>query len=207
MGVMPMTYRNMTIRLAPTPCGRCGRELTDPESIRAGMGPICRALVMAERNGGNVDDFAKRDEFSDKYDDTIPFSEALVLRRVFGSDGAHEDGLGGVYTNVPHLVVHHSPDGFEFGYGGSGPADLALNACQLYLNMMRYEGRKMKCYDGNCWTLAWALHQEFKNVFLIEVPRKGKSIPFELIHAWFEGHMTPAMLAQYQNFETEEEEK
>jgi hypothetical protein len=67
------------------------------------------ALAMAERNGGNVNDFAKRDEYSDRYDAAIPFSQALVLRRVF----AHEDGLGGVYTNVPHLVVHHSPDGFE----------------------------------------------------------------------------------------------
>jgi hypothetical protein len=23
-------------------CGRCGRELTDPESIRCGIGPVCR---------------------------------------------------------------------------------------------------------------------------------------------------------------------
>lgn len=28
---------------------------------------------------------------------------------------------------VPHEWVWHSPDGFEWGYGGSGPADLALN--------------------------------------------------------------------------------
>ena len=27
---------------------------------------------------------------------------------------------------LPH-VVRHSPDGFEWGYGGSGPADLALS--------------------------------------------------------------------------------
>ena len=23
-------------------CGRCGRKLTDPESIRTGLGPVCR---------------------------------------------------------------------------------------------------------------------------------------------------------------------
>jgi hypothetical protein len=23
-------------------CGRCGRELTDPESVRCGLGPVCR---------------------------------------------------------------------------------------------------------------------------------------------------------------------
>jgi len=26
-------------------CGRCGRELTDPESIRTGLGPVCREKV------------------------------------------------------------------------------------------------------------------------------------------------------------------
>jgi hypothetical protein len=25
-------------------CARCGRELTDPESIRCGLGPVCRAM-------------------------------------------------------------------------------------------------------------------------------------------------------------------
>ena len=59
--------------------------------------------------------------------------------------------VGGVFTNVPHIVTHHSPTGFEFGYGGSGPADLALNVCQAYLNMQDYRGRKSKCWDGECW--------------------------------------------------------
>ena len=26
-------------------CGRCGRELTDPESVRCGIGPVCREMV------------------------------------------------------------------------------------------------------------------------------------------------------------------
>ena len=30
-------------------------------------------------------------------------------------------------SNVAQSVVKHSPDGFEWGYGGSGPADLAYN--------------------------------------------------------------------------------
>lgn len=28
---------------------------------------------------------------------------------------------------LQHRIVYHSPTGFEFGYAGSGPADLALN--------------------------------------------------------------------------------
>ena len=33
---------------------------------------------------------------------------------------------------VPH-VVHHSPTGMEFGYAGSGPADLALSLLTFHL--------------------------------------------------------------------------
>ena len=42
-------------------------------------------------------------------------------------DGSHEvfiDGPNGVKA-LPHLV-RHSPDGFSWGYAGSGPADLSL---------------------------------------------------------------------------------
>jgi len=35
---------------------------------------------------------------------------------------------GNVFTNTPLThIVRHSPDGFNFGYSGSGPADLALS--------------------------------------------------------------------------------
>jgi len=30
-------------------------------------------------------------------------------------------------VNIKQEIVCHSPTGFEWGYGGSGPADLALN--------------------------------------------------------------------------------
>ncbi len=34
---------------------------------------------------------------------------------------------------LPHLV-HHSPDGFEYGYGGSGPSDLARSIVGDFLS-------------------------------------------------------------------------
>ena len=43
-------------------------------------------------------------------------------------------------TNVPRLVTHHSPDGYEWGYGGSGPADFALNIIENLLKMTGYNG-------------------------------------------------------------------
>lgn len=175
-------------------CERCHRPLTDPESVRLGMGPECRGRSM--RGGSGL---CRRDEFSDGFDDTISFEQALVLkRRPRAMEREYETPEDGqVVTNVPHLVVHHSPDGYEFGYGGSGPADLALNVCQLYLNMVDYEGQQTRCYDGNCWTLAWALHQKFKQEFIASARRMGEVIPFARIDAWFQSKMTSELIAQY----------
>jgi hypothetical protein len=43
-------------------------------------------------------------------------SQGLVLATVIDEEGA--------VSPLRHLVLH-SPDGFEYGYGGSGPSDLA----------------------------------------------------------------------------------
>lgn len=81
------------------------------------------------------------------YDFTLfdPIESGIILRR------DDPEAVGGIYTNVPHLVTHHSPSGYEFGYGGSGPADLALNICEIILNRIGYEGERTKCYAGDCW--------------------------------------------------------
>jgi hypothetical protein len=184
MTLHQISFSRPTNRFAAARCNRCHRPLTDPDSIRLGMGPECRGRFA----GGSTDNgLCKRDQFSDHFDNTIPFERALVMKRwprpVARPDSPAE--VGGAMTNVPHLVAHHSPDGFEFGYGGSGPADLALNVCQLYLNMTGYEGKEVKCYDGNAWTLAFALHQKFKSQFIASAPRTGRVIPFVEIDNWF----------------------
>jgi len=42
-----------------------------------------------------------------------------------------EDGVGTInkcpYSKLLDHIVRHSPDGFNWGYGGSGPADTALS--------------------------------------------------------------------------------
>lgn len=180
-------------------CKACNRPLSDPESIRLGIGPICRA------HGYMEVDMPKREEYSDQFDDSIPFRQAFVMKRRMSESG-RANGQN-ISTNVPHLVAHHSPDGYEFGYGGSGPADLALNACQLYLNIIGYQGRKTKCFDGSCWMLAWALHQDFKREFVETASRSGATIPFVQIEAWMNKNITTAMYeacADYSNMEFEE---
>jgi len=192
-----MTFHVMTmpsLRRAAI-CERCKRPLTDPKSVAVGMGPICRGHSNTSDKGTTMNDIAKRAEFTDVFYALIPFSQALVLQRN-GNPGDADNDRSVVVTNVPHLVVHHSPDGFEFGYGGSGAADLALNACQLYLNQVNYSGQKTKCYDGQCWKLAWMLHQEFKREFIERVNwRKGATIPFEKLDTWFTANMTGELIS------------
>ena len=136
------------------------------------MGPICRSK--SKVRGDQVID---QGEFGDTgLDENISFFDNLVLKR--------EDGL--VMTNVPHLVVHHSPTGFEWGYSGSGPADLALNICEMYLRGAGSQGEKMKCFRGECFTLAWKLHQPFKRDFIATAPVEGITYPFQYVKDWFE---------------------
>ena len=109
-----------------------------------------------------------------------PITDGLILRR----DG-EQGSLGHVQTNIPHLVVSHSPSGFEFGYGGSGPADLALNAVEILLTRKGYKGQRVECFDGTtCWDKAYDLHQEFKRDFIANAPREGCVIPYEDLMAW-----------------------
>jgi hypothetical protein len=173
-------------------CARCKKPLSNPVSVDAGMGPICRG-----HGGKEMNEICEKDDFADKTDFSVPFSEALVLRREFQD----AEKVGGVFTNVPHLVVAHSPSGFEWGYGGSGPADLALNVCQTYLNSIGYQGVKTQCHDGQCWSLAWQLHQDFKWSFIANAPREGITIPMAEIKRWFDEHLTDEMKSLYANEE------
>lgn len=66
---------------------------------------------------------------------------------------------------LPH-VVRHSPTGFEWGYGGSGPADLARSIL----------------IDAAGGILAEGLYQEFKREFVASLPYDGGTISLSQIH-------------------------
>lgn len=179
-------------------CYRCGRQLSNPLSVQLEIGPVCRGhnrRDIGQKEDKTVSDICKRSKFSDHEYTAIPFTKEIVLERFERQvDFPSSAEVGGVITNVPHLVIHHSPDGYEFGYAGSGPADLALNICQMYLNITGYEGEKCKCYDGKCFNLAWSLHQEFKRAFIANAPRTGTRIPFGVIDAWFKQNIPEKLL-------------
>jgi hypothetical protein len=64
--------------------------------------------------------------------------------------------------------VRHSLDGFAWGYGGSGPADLALNILSVFIGQEKAE----------------SLYQDFKWEFIATMRHQGGTIPREVILNW-----------------------
>jgi len=129
-------------------CAICNRPLSDPESIKRGIGPICLGKVKAEQ------------EKNEQQELFIPFEGDIICKRT----------KCGPITNIPRTIIKHSPDGFEWGYGGSGPADLALNALSIYI------GRKKAEENG--------LYQEFKWKFISTLPFEGGTIKRDDVMVW-----------------------
>ena len=74
----------------------------------------------------------------------------------------------GIHTNVPRRITNHSPDGFEWGYGGSGPADFALNILSIFMGQEE----------------AWKYHQDFKWAAVARIPHEGGIIRCADILEW-----------------------
>jgi hypothetical protein len=74
----------------------------------------------------------------------------------------------GRHVNIPRRIVRHSPTGFAWGYGGSGPSDLALNILSVFTGQEAAE----------------SLYQDFKRDFIAPMPFQGGTIPREKILNW-----------------------
>jgi len=131
-------------------CRICGRILTDPVSVAAGVGPVC---------GGGIGGAGVR---KTQEQSQLEFDGDIILRRT----------PNGIITNVPHSWVLHSPTGFEWGYGGSGPAELALNILLMFTDK----------------DVADRLHQNFKRVFIASMPPEGGTIKQDAILSWLKSH-------------------
>jgi hypothetical protein len=83
-------------------------------------------------------------------------------------------------THIPF----HSPDGFEWGYAGSGPADLALAILADHFG----EGTEpVLAALRSLWaprSKAAALHQDFKREFVTRLNRDEWRLDSEAIDAW-----------------------
>ncbi len=65
-------------------------------------------------------------------------------------------------------IINHSPDGFNWGYGGSGPAQLALAV------LLKFTDDPSRAFE---------LYQQFKREFLAKAPDELR-IPMQDVKAW-----------------------
>lgn len=76
---------------------------------------------------------------------------------------------GEAHVSIPQRWKVHSPTGFEWGYRGSGPADLALNILGLFVHPPE----------------AWRLHQHFKEGVIAQLSRdQSHRIPGAQVIEW-----------------------
>lgn len=90
-------------------------------------------------------------------------------------------------------VVRHSPTGMEWGYGGSGPADLALSILADYLSRAGREVRVRQMPEAVpgpkvIEQLADMLHQDFKADVIATLPHSGWRLTGEQVAAWLVRH-------------------
>lgn len=98
-------------------CRRCNRVLKTQPWADLGIGKICSAKEAADAG----------EKASSTGDVIVPYDGGDIFIERLGGDEA-----SGVRTNVPHKIKKHSPTGMNFGYGGSGPADFALNTLLMF---------------------------------------------------------------------------
>jgi hypothetical protein len=95
---------------------------------------------------------------------------------------------GTANSSIPRRHVHYAPTGFDWGFGGSGAADLALNVLAPFLPLAP-EATGVALRDGSTVSeAAWALHQEFKYDLIATLPRSGGHITAETIRTWITTH-------------------
>ena len=96
-----------------------------------------------------------------------------------------EDGRARCSIDCP--IRHHSPDGIEWGYNGSGPADLAINILHHFI-VTPEEMLTVKMWDGSrISNLTERLHQRFKDDVIARVPDLGCTFPEAYLRGWIRG--------------------
>ncbi len=137
-------------------CRICHRELKREPYRSMGIGKICASKTSKQHelkmdmSDDEIVPYDGGDIFIERLaSPTLNLSQPLVNAPDYITLQKHT--ASGVRTNVPRREVKHSPTGYNFGYGGSGPADFALNVMLMF------------CADRDG---AHFLYQTFKSEFL-----------------------------------------
>jgi hypothetical protein len=139
-------------------CLACGRDLVDEASVARGFGPCCartrlKAIARQDLQASMIED---------NFD--LPFDGRYIACR-------RELGTGAKAFNFPHALVKHSPFSMDWGYGGNGPADFAINALSKISYQMAIEP---------------LIYHEFKWQYVARLPEIGGTIPIAEIKLWLE---------------------
>jgi len=110
----------------------------------------------------------------------LPDTATFVGSRQHGKVVVEVKFTNGSSRPLKH-VVHHSPTGFGVGYGGSGPADLALSILSAVIS----EKKSVPLLEGRCGRMAWDLHQDFKRDFVAWFSENW-SLSVETVREWVE---------------------
>ena len=132
-------------------CRRCNRPLKREPGVSQGIGPVCARKEQAENQ-----------------EKETAHNDLNVTNAYDGGDIVCKRNNGVKTTNVQQRIAYHSPDGFEWGYGGSGPAEFALNILAMFVDREK----------------AFELHQDFKWKFIAPMPQEGGTIKKDDITAW-----------------------
>lgn len=116
---------------------------------------------------------------------TGPVQQPALMNDTLINGQRAADGRALVWVNgdrpLPQ-VIHHSPTGFEWGYGGSGPADLALSILALVIGE---EGETVRIFEGRtCGAQAWQLHQLFKREVVAGFAHEAWSLSVGQVRQW-----------------------
>jgi len=162
-------------------CSKCGRPLWNKESREKGIGPECeRKLTGAPKKARRVKRMPGDTDKIIPYDGGSFWAERLEAPTIKVHRGhlalsAQTHEASGLKTNVPRLVYQHS-QGFNFGYEGSGPAELALNLLLFVCEHTRDAER---------------LHQAFKREFVARAKGNRFEIDRATLEAWLKAQGAP----------------
>lgn len=121
LATFPITFMGIATHTSPANCTRCHRKLKNVHCLNgAPYGTFCVRKAKAEANevfGGNYRE--------------APLHATPGSIPVYAGWIDYVSGEREVITEGGHLplrldLANHSPTGFSWGYGGSGPSQLAL---------------------------------------------------------------------------------
>lgn len=157
-------------------CNRCGRRIKSPESMEAGYGPNCYRKLFgtslphqpkaSSRKAKSISSSGWKDSAGQ-----APNAPVNAVGPLFQHDiicTRNQNGTASV--NIQQRIVRHSPDGFEWGYAGSGPSELALNILSIFIGQDAAE--------------RGGLYQRFKEHFIVPMPESGGVIKKDEILQW-----------------------